>query len=111
MNLRFQLPREVLPFQVERARLAAKIEAPSRRLLISGRVNGKPVVLHRAEGALDPIQIDITDPRWLQPDGEGGLYLNVSLGEPPGSTKDEQWRIEYLELDVTGRRTEKENGS
>src|SRR5262249_49711525 len=34
-HLRFQLPHSVLPLKVERARLFAKVEAPSRRFVVS----------------------------------------------------------------------------
>lgn len=112
MDLRFRLPAAVLPFRVEGARLAAKITAPSRRVTIAGQADGGPVELYRAESPLDPIRIDIADPRLLGLDAEGGLRLNVTVSdllqrgnaEPvAGPAGDDRWAIEYLELEVTGR--------
>ncbi|HJT78010.1 MAG TPA: hypothetical protein VJ739_12475, partial [Gemmataceae bacterium] len=113
MELRFQLPTAVLPFRVERARLAAKINAPSRRVTIAGRTDRGPVELYRAEGPLTPLHIDITDARLLRLDDEGGLRLDVSISDvlqrgaqvkgPVSAAGDDHWAIDYLEIEVTGR--------
>ena len=112
MHLRFQLPAEVLPLKVERARLAAKITAPSRRVTVAGRTEGGPVEIHRVESPLDPIRVEITDERLLHLDEEGGLHLNLVVSDllgdaqegQDGSQKIDEWTIEYLELEVTGQR-------
>jgi hypothetical protein len=76
MHLRFQLPPVVLPFKVERARLAAKINAPSRRVTVAGRGDAGAVELFRAESPLDPILVEIADERLLRLDEHGGLVLS-----------------------------------
>ncbi len=111
MHLRFQLPETVLPLKVERARLVAKIDAPSRRVTIAGRTDGGLFEVHRIESPLDPIRVDITEERLLRLDEEGGLHLNVALSDllkadeagQGGFQASERWTIEYLELEVTGR--------
>jgi hypothetical protein len=107
LHLRFQLPAAVLPFKVERARLLAKIDAPLRRVTISGRADGGVVEIHRAESPLDPIRIDIAEERLLKLDAQGGLYMNVSLSNAPkigGAVQlARKWSIEYLELEVSGQ--------
>jgi hypothetical protein len=109
MLLRFQLPAAVLPFEVERARLVARIDAPGRRVTISGHANGGLVELHRVESPLDPIRLDINEPSLLRPDPEGGLHLHFAfsdllnqgaVGLAVGDTK---WTIEYLEMEVSGK--------
>ncbi|MCI0642438.1 MAG: hypothetical protein L0Y72_31090 [Gemmataceae bacterium] len=109
LSLRFQLPAAALPLRVERARLVAKIQAPVRRVTISGMSADGPVQLHQADGPLDPFRVDITDARLLQLDSQGGLSLNVSIGEVAGVKpgpldfgKSQKWTIDYLELDVEG---------
>jgi hypothetical protein len=99
MHLRFQLPAEVLPLQVEQARLAVKINAPSRRVTIAGRADGTLVELRHVDSPLDPIRLDITERRLLRLDKEGGLHLNLGVS----NRGDEKWTIEYLELEVSGR--------
>ncbi len=85
MHLRFQLPASVLPFRVERVRVSAKINAPSRRVVIAGWADGSLVELRSVNGPLDPIRIDVADARLLRLDEDGGLHLNVSLtGAPAG---------------------------
>jgi hypothetical protein len=107
-HLRFQLPAAVLPFQVERARLLARIEAPGRRVTVAGLKEGAATVLHEVESPLDPIALDIADPQWLGLDDDGGLHLEVAVGDLPegrltAGPKGDKWTIEYLELEVTGR--------
>lgn len=110
MHLRFQLPSEVLPFRVERARLSVRMDAPSRRVTIAGRAGEELIELHHVDGPLDPFGVEITDPRVLHLDEEGGLHLNLNIrGEAQGVMPREQvgrlgekWTIGYLELEVTG---------
>jgi hypothetical protein len=110
MDLRFQLPAEVLPLKVDRARLVAKINALSRRVTIAGRADGRLVELHRVSSPLGPIRLDITRERFLSLDKEGGLHLNLSISDSQrrGRTRKgtaqqhEKWKIEYLELEVSG---------
>ena len=112
MHLRFQLPAEVLPLKVERARLTAKINAPSRRITVAGQVDGGRIEIHRALSPLDPIRLEIDEERLLHLDEEGGLHLHLVISDLLGdvqegqdsSQKLDEWTIEYLELDVTGQR-------
>jgi hypothetical protein len=111
MHLRFQLPAEVLPLRVTHARLAVRITAPSRRVTVAGRDGRQLVELHRVESPLDdPITLDISDARWLRPDLDGGLHLNLNVSAPlkPGRAKggalsNPEWTLEYVELEVAGR--------
>jgi hypothetical protein len=113
MHLRFQLPSEVLPFKVERARLSVRMDAPSRRVTIAGRAGAELIELHHVDGPLDPFDVEITDPRVLHLDDEGGLHLNVNIhGATRGVSPNqelvrlgEKWSIDYLELEVSGTRT------
>jgi hypothetical protein len=105
MHLRFQLPAAVLPLTVERARFVARIDAPSRRVTISGRGDGGLVEVHRVESPLDPIRAEITDKGLLRLDDQGGLHLNVAVSgmlKGEGGSRDDKWTIQYLELEVTG---------
>ena len=105
MEVRFQLPATVLPFTVERAKLVAKIAAPSRKVAITGRGANGLVELHAVNSPLDPFRVDIADAAMLRPDDEGGLYLNLTISPSfKGSVAGgEKWTLEYLELEVTGR--------
>lgn len=111
MHLRFQLPAEVLPLDLASARLTAKIEAPSRQVIISGHGPDRAVELYRVNTPLDPIRLTITEANLLRLDEQGGLHLHLSIGDERSArgveNKDarevsEKWRIEDLELDVVG---------
>jgi hypothetical protein len=112
MHLRFQVPETVLPLNVERARISAKIAAPSRRITISARADGKLVELHRVESPLDVIHVDITEERLLRLRADGSLDFNVAISDIIAKSKEsgdrdlqarQKWTIEYLELEVSGR--------
>lgn len=107
MDLRFQLPFEVLPFQVERARFLIKIEAPTRRVILSGQAGNQFLEIHRVDNPLDPIRLDL-DSRFLHLDEGGGLHVKVNVGGTPQDelrgrdARSEKWTIENLELEISG---------
>lgn len=113
--LRFQLPPAVLPFQVEKATLVARVRATGRRFTVSATVDGQPVILENALNPLGIVRVEITDPRALQIDPGGGLVLEVAVSGligPDGreissrlSDPDVSWQIEDLGLEVIGRHT------
>lgn len=108
MDLRFQLPAEVLPLEVARARLSARIDARGRTLTVAGQDGAKSVELYRAKSPLDPFTVEIDDARLLRPDATGGLHLHLSIGaaaqqgKGPRAPAAPKWVIEYLELEVSG---------
>jgi hypothetical protein len=111
MRLRFQLPAVALPFKVEQARLVVRIDAPSRRVIVSGETDGKPAELYRVESPLDPIRVTLGEERLLHLDNQGGLHVNLTIsdmmkgreGQMDARLVEEKWRIEDISLEVTGR--------
>lgn len=126
VELRFQLPREVLPLRVERVRVTFKIDAPGRVVVVDGLAEkGERVELHRSVSPLDATRAESADARVLRLDKDGGLHLNLTIREatspePQGkgptsaalkkglaAADDEQkWVIQYLEVEVTGKTLE-----
>jgi hypothetical protein len=102
-DLRFQLPQAVLPFKVERARLVARIDAPSRRVTVAGQADGKPVEVHRVESPIDPIRVEITAEPLLRLDETGSLHLNLTISDTLQGGQGEKWTIRSLDLEVSGR--------
>lgn len=111
MRLRFRLPPSVLPLAAERATLRAKVRASSRKFAVVGYAGNEVVRLAQVESPIDPVRVDVTDPRLITPDADGYVYLGVEIGERAGSDSDdsrhveldEKWRIESLGLEVVGR--------
>jgi hypothetical protein len=111
MDVRFQLPREALPLRIERAKLAAKISAPFRRITVAGVDGQEQVELHHVDSPLDPLRVEITEERFLRLDDDGGLHVRFAVSAPlsgsgagksnAGST--DKWILDYVELEVLGR--------
>jgi hypothetical protein len=118
-RLRFELPRSVLPLKVERASLLVRVRAPSRKVSVLGYDGENSIALKEIESPIDPLRVVVTDPRFLQPDSEGCLYLGLDISGRVGASSadpeardvelDEVWRIESIGLEVSGR-TEMNNG-
>jgi hypothetical protein len=107
MDLRFQLPVEVLPFQIERAHFLVKIDAPTRRVTLSGQDGKQFIEIHRVDSPLDPIRLDL-DARFLHLDEGGGLHVKINVS---GTKQDElrgrdsqaeRWTIDRIELEISG---------
>jgi hypothetical protein len=95
--LRFQFPAAALPLEVERAVFFLKVRAPGRRVAPTA----EGATLFATDGPAEPICVELTEPRLLRPDADGGLRLTLSItdaGPAPGV-----WRVEELGLDLVGR--------
>ena len=107
-HLRFQLPAAALPMQIERVRLAVRIDAASRPVTVSAREGEAFTEVHRVESPLDTVHVEIAEPRLLTLDERGGLHLRLTVGNPHGDKKgpepnDDKWTLRSIELEVTGR--------
>jgi len=108
-HLRFQLPPSVLPLQVEKARLWAKVESPSRRFTVSGHSKNGIVRLKSEHSPVDPLQIEITQHDLLVLDEHGGLHLDIAVSDadPALDEQPPKWSIQTLELEIVGRTLKK----
>jgi hypothetical protein len=104
MRLRCQLPASVLPLEVAGARLTVKLYAPGREVILGAFVGGDAVPLRRLTSPIGVEQVEIDDPRLLQPDEHGILYMNIKVGEVQGSNPEQSlWRLESAALEIRGR--------
>lgn len=128
--LNFQIPIELLPLTVNRARLDLKVTGPVGRIEIQGLQNKKAVSLKTVMDPVGSLSIELNDPQFLSVTAEGGLVLAVSGGDPSrpeltqtleqsgqpnkqdgaGShiqnTKVNYWKIESLTLQLWVKSTE-----
>lgn len=109
MRLRFQIPVEVLPLRIDRARFTIKLSAPSREVVVAAFKDGRPDVVRKVQSPIGVEAIDLTETRHLQLDDQGGLYVNVDIGDTPTVLGPDDkpvgvnWRIDYLDLEVHGQ--------
>ena len=102
-KLRFQVPDAVRPLTIENARLSVRFNVPLREVTISGFAGAKQVPLRRMSSPNGTEQIEITDPRLLQVDSSGALYVNIEVGDVHNEVDRDLWHIEWAGLEVRGR--------
>ncbi len=105
--LRFQLPAVVLPLKLSRARLSINVRAASRSLEILTLVDNELVVVTKLSHPIGLYHCTIDRPEQLQLDDDGGLRIAVRVSDDEAADPTDQmtqaaWRIEQLQLEVTG---------
>jgi hypothetical protein len=103
LQLRFQLPANVLPFAVEGGRLAIKMRARARTVDVSVQAGDKEKSLKRLAGPFGLEEIEIGDSASLPFDELGRLTLNLDVGSLEGSVARDQWNLDWVGLEVRGR--------
>lgn len=104
--LRFQIPRAVLPFTLNQARLTLDVTAPSRTLEIVGLANNKYETVLTKTNPIGRIAVDIANPSLLVVDETGGFLLGIFVSAQDNASKTERkarWAINSLQLEVTGQ--------
>jgi hypothetical protein len=119
--LRFQIPVELLPLKLTRAKVVIQVVGPMGKLEISSyraREGGRREAVslktwHQPVGMLPALEL--TEPDLLGLDAEGGFILGLTAGkvdqphEAPASgdesLKPAAWRIERLSLELSGEVT------
>jgi hypothetical protein len=103
VRLRFQVPAEVLPMTVQSARLEFKLRAPLRDVTVRGFANGAAVPLRRLTSPFGIERIDISDPRLLQLDKNGLLFVEIDVGGVSSESTGDLWHLDWVGLEVRGR--------
>jgi hypothetical protein len=103
VRLRFQLPAEVMPLTIQSARFVFKMRAPSRKVVVNGFSQGEAVPLRHLTSPFGIEQVEISDPRLLQLDQQGALYLSIEVSDVRAETTVDSWRLDSLGLEVRGR--------
>ena len=103
--LRFQIPPELLPVRCTQAELTLKISAPTRPLEVRGRQEDAFVVLETRDSPVGTYTFEIDRADVLVPDDEGGLLIDLRVGEAADTTTDRithiGWMIDEAQLQVT----------
>lgn len=100
MRLRFQIPDSVRPLMLERARLALRLNAPGREVVLGAG----DVTLRRLSSPQGTQEVILDNPDLLQPDAQGAIFLSVQIGEAPGGSGERSlWRLESAGLELVGR--------
>lgn len=107
-RLRWQLPRSVLPLQVDRARFTLVANIPSRQLTVH-IVRGEELIpIADRSSPSGQIDIELSDAASLQLDDEGGITLEIGVSElqqqiEKDSAANATWSIRSTALDIWGK--------
>jgi hypothetical protein len=105
VRLRFQVPPEVMPLTVNSARLTLKLRAALREVTVNGFAGNEALPLRRLSSPAGVEQIEIIDPRVLQLDKEGALFVSLDIGDVRSEATRDQWHLDWVGLEVRGRTT------
>jgi hypothetical protein len=111
--LRFQVPGELLPFELTRGRMEIRVSGPVGKLAISAARGGQVVPVRTWMDPIGTLTLDIDDPALLGLGSGGDLLLGVAGGDPDRpeltatthatGTQASYWRIESLTLALWGK--------
>ena len=108
--LRFKLPADIIPLQVERCHLTIQIDALSRQVEIVGFDNDKTITLEVHDGPLGTIRLAIDRSDVLRLDEHGRLLLGLFVGKHPDESNDVGfdksalgWQLKSVSIDVEGQ--------
>lgn len=109
--LRFQLPDEILPIEIEEATIVLDINAPLRTVTLStGGLTEMIPIVHR-DNMVGRFTYRIDRASGMVLDERGGLHARLEVGEviadlPRGEEAgflEKRWKVAALELEVTAR--------
>ncbi len=108
--LRFQIPRGVLPIQLDRAVLTVSINAPSRTVDVIARRGTEIVPLETFDSPIGILRVETDQAELLTPDTTGGLLFGIGVSESHGEQKDPargaveafDWVVQSLQLELMG---------
>ena len=110
--LRFQVPTEILPVTVKRARVVVEVAGPIGRFELLGLHQSKVISLGTQRDPVGSMSFEISDLDVLRIAADGGLRLGMNVGDrsrPELTQADEvggksnYWRIESLALTLWGK--------
>ncbi|MCA9156672.1 MAG: hypothetical protein KDA72_00015 [Planctomycetales bacterium] len=109
--LRFRIPQQVLPIQLDSVTLTIDIKAPSRELQILGLLNGEFTILDSRRSPLGKLGFEIDRADVLQVNSDGDLTLGINVGDARDGESNrlldpseaQTWTIEDLQLELTGK--------
>jgi hypothetical protein len=66
--------------------------------------------LQRLASPIGIERIDITDPRVLQVDDQGILYVNIEIGDVRKGVERDEWHLDWATLEIHGKTREQGRG-
>lgn len=106
-RIRFQMPQSALPLRLESAKLVLDCHIPSRALEVFAVQGDQRVRVGNYMNASGAIETTIDDPKWLELDSEGGLSLDISVGDTSSESERSMavqsgWSLRSSRLEVLG---------
>lgn len=108
--LRFEIPLELLPLVVDRAKLTLNISAPLRDVEISSGITDSLTNVWSKTSPVGTFEIPFPHEASRQLDEDGGLHVALKVGavqldqldETEMGTQDRNWQVEWIQLEIQG---------
>lgn len=87
-ELLFRVPEAVRPMTITNAKVAIKVTAPFRSLVIKTLQNDQPTVVFEKKSPTGLQEFEIDDPSLLPMHADGGLWMEIQITETDGAADD-----------------------
>lgn len=105
VNVRFQLPRILMPLHTTALKATLDIQAPGRKVDLLAKLNGESVLLGSFTTPNSPIVIDVPAEQVPQPDEAGGVALTLRVDD--GDESSSPWLVRSFTIEVGGTTAER----
>ena len=111
--VRFQIPSELLPLEIERVTLTIDINAPLRTVELSTGLPSGMVSISKRNEMVGQFTFSVEQTEAIQLDEAGGFLVRLAVSELNGGTSggrevsflERRWKVNSLDLDVHARST------
>jgi hypothetical protein len=107
--IRFHLPPEVCPIEVDEIVCDLQMRAPQRDVRITSSAGDQQTLVAEYRSPLTPQQIRITDPAILADARDGSIDFRIDISAPIGQASADlsaqigNWQVDYFRLSAHGR--------
>lgn len=111
-TMQFSIPPELLPVELSSATFRLNISAPLRKVVLSAGPPGQRVQLDSKNSLVGDFSYQISDPRALTLDQDGGLQVVLDVGDvttaledrsTDSEIRDESWGVHSMQMQVEAR--------
>jgi hypothetical protein len=104
--LRFQIPEQILPIELQEVRLRMQITAPDRQVQIVRMAKGELQTLFSETNPIGRFEWSIAPSEFPEASQSGAAVVGISVGSPDGVDAQKAaaaWKIDFVSLEARGQ--------